>query len=160
MRSPTLLPVRTLPQLLLGMSLPPPSSLNSPQFTATDTDIFLHAASNSTSRRSTPPSLSRSKPGTCTTPPAKSQCTMPASQAGGNGQSKFSCKQHSNSSQSSKPRMSPWQRLHPTFRASSPQASAAPLSSTASVRLLSSIRVPPSATISSRSRRVSGKRMS
>ena len=83
-RSPTLPLVRTSRQRLPGMFLLSSLSHFNP-FIAMDTDILLCAASNSSSGQSMPPFQSRSRPGTSSTPSARSQCTMPHSQVGGNG---------------------------------------------------------------------------
>ena len=88
-RSPTLPLARTLRQRLLGMSL----SLLLPYFklfTASDTNILLRAVSNSSSGQSTPRFQSKFRPGTSSIPSARSQCTMPHSRVGGNGQWTFS----------------------------------------------------------------------
>ena len=79
-----------------------------------------------------PPPPSRSKPGTSSILPVKSQCTMPPPQAGGNWRWPSSCNLPRKASPLPKARMSPSQKPHPMFRASLPQASAALLRSTAS----------------------------
>ena len=131
--------------------------LTSNPFTVEDTNIVPYAASNSSSRLSTPLSRSRSKPGMSSTRPEKSPCMTPLSQAGGNGLSTRCCKPPRKNSQLFKARMSPYLRLYLMSRTNLLRASAALPKSTALDLNCTSMTMQRSATTFLQSRHVSAK---